>query len=158
MSWAIECWRLGCGRRVLAFGLAFGRREEDEKKAGGLGLAATRFIFSPGRGELSNSTGLRAGSVPGFMLPYPYPVAGDREVETRLRVRVGAGLCQQRVSFSASNPPHFETSKPICATVDILHHFFFYPLSLLYRTTRAPHRAGTRAPGYRILCAVSTAA
>ena len=57
-----------CGRRVLAFGC----KEEDEKKAGGLGLAATRFIFSPGRGELSNSTGLRAGSVPGFiMLPYP---------------------------------------------------------------------------------------
>ena len=122
-----------------------GRRR---KKTRWAGSCSNAFHFQPGGRSL-----IPRGFVPGVMypvkmLPYPHPVAGDREVETRLRVRVGAGLCQQRVSFSASNPPHFETSKPICATVDILHHFFFYPLSLLYRTTRAPHRAGTRAPGY----------
>jgi len=150
----VECWRLGWH---------LGAGKKTKKKPVGWVLQQ-RVSFSARGG---GSSLIPRGFVPGVMypvkmLPYPHPVAGDREVETRLRVRVGAGLCQQRVSFSASNPPHFETSKPICATVDILHHFFFYPLSLLYRTTRAPHRAGTRAPGYvgtvrtryRILCCI----
>lgn len=151
------CWRAGAGVECWRLGWRLGAGKKTKKKPVGWVLQQ-RVSFSARGG---GSSLIPRGFVPGVMypvkmLPYPHPVAGDREVETRLRVRVGAGLCQQRVSFSASNPPHFETSKPIQYAPQLISCITFFFTLYRYCTVLPGHRTG-RAPGHpgTVYCAVS---
>ena len=64
------CWHAGAGVECWRLGWRLGAGKKTKKNPVGWVLQQ-RVSFSA-RGALSNSTGLRAGSVPGFiMLPYP---------------------------------------------------------------------------------------